>query len=108
MLSRLACGVKRLRASQLGRLPVPDLLQDGLEHPTRGEHVLAREQPGALGAAGGDRLADRAVLEVVLLVEVVDVEPGRPHDVREEAAARALGAALDETVGVLGSDPVGV
>src|SRR5919198_984470 len=55
-----------------GRFAV-DVVEDRLQHPARGEDVLAGEQPRPLGAAGRDRLADCTVLEVVLLVQMVDV-----------------------------------
>ena len=49
-----------------------------------------------LGAARRDRLADRAVLEVVLRVELVELGPRAPRPVADERPSRALRDALDE------------
>ena len=50
----------------------------------------------ACGAARADRLADGAVLEVVLRVELVELRACLPHPVADERPAGALRDALDE------------
>ena len=58
--------------------------------------MLARQLARRGGAAGGDRLADRAVLEVVLRVELVQLDTGAPDLVADERAARTLREPLHE------------
>ena len=58
--------------------------------------MLPRERARGVRASGGDRLADRAVLEVVLRVELVELPAGLPDPVADERAARALRDALHE------------
>src|SRR5689334_23905553 len=74
-----------------------DLLEDRLEEGERAEDVVARERPRTLGAAGRERLPDRAVLLGVLRVEAVDrVVARRPDRGAREGAASALRELLDE------------
>ena len=61
----------------------------GSPRAARVKDVLAREHAGALGAARGDRVADRAVLEVVAHVQLVDLEPARPTSGRRTSAERS-------------------
>src|SRR4051795_9908615 len=58
--------------------------------------MLAGEQPRARGAAGGDGLADRAVLELVLRVELVQLRARAPDAVADEGAPRPLREPLHE------------
>ena len=57
--------------------------------------MLAREQPRPCRAPGRDRLADRAVLEVVLRVQLVELRPRAPDPLADERAPRALREPLD-------------
>src|SRR5262245_31762394 len=79
----------------LARLRV-DLVQDRLEQPSGGEDVLTREHPRALRTPRGNRVADRAVLPVVLHVQLVEVRPGSPYRLDEERPPRRLRHPLDE------------
>ena len=73
-----------------------DLLEDRLQQVERREHVLARELAGALGAACGERGADRGVLALVQQVQLVDrLVAGRPDGRTGERAARVLRGLLD-------------
>jgi hypothetical protein len=71
-------------------------LEHDLDQRVRGEDVLPRKRARGGGAACADRLADRAVLEVVLRVELVELGPRLPHAVADERPAGALRDALDE------------
>ena len=63
-------------APQPGSRPGVEGLEHDLDEPVGREHVLAGEDAGGLCAAGADRLADRAMLEVVLRVQRVELCPG--------------------------------
>ena len=74
----------------------PDLLEDRLQQVERREHVLACELAGAVGAARGERGADRGVLALVQQVQLVDrLVAGRPDGRPGERAACVLGDLLD-------------
>ena len=70
-------------------------IQHGLDQPARGEHVLARELACRPCAPGGDRPEDRAVLQLVPRVELVELGPGAPDALADERPARGLRDALD-------------
>ena len=53
-------------------------VERGLHQAPGGEHVVAREAAGAVGAAGGERVADRAVLHVVAGEELVELAARAP------------------------------
>ena len=56
------------------------MLQDRRQQLERVHHVLMRELARARDRAGDQRLADRAVLGLIALVELVEVFiRGRPH-----------------------------
>ena len=67
-----------------------DLLEDRLEQVERREDVLAGERAGAVGAARGERLPDRAMLLGVLRVQPVDRVVARRPDRGPENVRRAL------------------
>src|SRR4029079_1829459 len=65
----------------------PERLEHDLDQRVRAEHMLPCERPRSRGAARADGLADRAVLEVVLRVERVELGTGAPDAGADEAAS---------------------
>jgi ABC-2 type transport system ATP-binding protein len=70
-------------------------VERGFDQASRREHVIAREAAGAVGAAGGERVADRAVLQVVAGEQLVELGARAQEPSAEKRAARALGELLD-------------
>src|SRR3954452_16629059 len=88
-------------AARADRVPVarllPDVLEDRVEQLERVHHVLVRQRPRPLGAARLERLADRAMLEDVPLLQIVqNLVARRPHGRPGEGPARRLRHLLDE------------